>query len=295
MRRTLTLFILLGPTSGVVGQAEFERLYAAAEARSDPRSRQRAFAAAYAAFARLTVGSAAYRAALAKGGRSALRGGLPRHATDLLAEQWRRSGGNDSLLTARLQALHRSSQTAAAIALARGSQERFGAGVLSFFAGTEDFGAVAGTAGALLLAGETEAGLWVFTAQAAAAAKGTRVFALANLALARRQLGLFEPAKATYLRALKLSPLDWLFNDYGLLLKGRGRFGESARAFSQGIRNEESPGASAGATNLAVLFQRTGKEWGGNPVPALQRVLRRRRDAAFPRRLLLDILDRSGR
>jgi Tfp pilus assembly protein PilF len=116
-----------------------------------------------------------------------------------------------------------------------------------------------------------------------------REFALANLGLAYRQLGRGADAERTYRQGLALAPrTDWLWNDFGLLLKGLGRLDEAFQAFVSGMKQEANPGDSAAGTNLGVLFQRTGKSGDREPQVDLQRVVASRPDAAMARRLLLD-------
>jgi Tfp pilus assembly protein PilF len=121
-------------------------------------------------------------------------------------------------------------------------------------------------------------------------------FAHANLGLACQGLGRIEAAKAAYARALELAPTaSWIWNNYGLLLKGSGEFVGAAAAFETAIAHESVPGESAGGTNLGVLYQRSGDDRGRDPIADLRHVLRQRPEALMARRLLLDALAASVR
>ena len=213
-------------------------------------------------------------------------------AAELAAQLFGRDGGSDQSLTLRLSALLRAGKGGEAVALAQRHEPRFGPGVKRWLADLDDFGPLQELAGRLLLRGDA-AGLWVFEAQAATWPGNAGV--LANLALAYRHVGRLADAETTYGRALRAEPAAWLFNDLGLLHKGQGRHGPAVEAFLSGLRREEQPGDSAAGTNLGLLFQRTGRTRGRDPVLDLQRVLRRRPDAALARRLLLDVLDSERR
>jgi len=139
--------------------------------------------------------------------------------------------------------------------------------------------------------GATEPGLWVFEALARAAAEDAA--STANLALARRSVGLEQEAVATYERALEKAPEDpSLWNDLGLTLKGMGRRDEAAERFVTSRRLEPQPPTGPATTNLVRMAQRGGAEQIADPAAAMAQVLRARPTAGLARRVYLDVLTR---
>lgn len=290
------LLVALGSTAGLTAQADFETLYAKAVGTDpgDAGARRRAFLAAFDAFSRLPVDGASYRAVLPRGAASALHGGRFADAVGLLEQQWRSAGPSSALLTRRLVALAGAGQSQAAVVLARKHQESHAAGVTSWLVDRKTVVARMGDADQLLLLGNTSDGLWLFEALVQAFRGNSNM--LANLALAKRRLGRFAAARRDYQKVLKSAPgADWLWCDYGLLLKGQGQREAAVKAFIEGLKCETKPGVSPAATNLGVLAVRTGKSRGRKPVQDLTSVLRARPRAQLARRVQLDLLARKSR
>ncbi len=286
----------LSVATPLVAQSGFDQLYAEAEVvgPGDAKAYRAAHQAAYSAFSRLSPDGPEYRRALVRGAYSALRCAQFAAAVELLAEVWRRDGGAANLLTWRLQALAGNRQPAAAIQLARAQEEALPGGVRGWLIGRENHGRRVREASQLLLQGNTADGLWVF--EALARAYPEQAFALADLALTQRRLGRLDDARSSYRAALALEPgADWLWCDFGLLLKGEGKVDVAAKAFLEGLRHEKKPGQSPAATNLGVLARRTGGRRGRDPSADLRRVLRARPEARLARRVYLDLLAHTSR
>jgi len=277
-------------------QADFDRLYAKAQAMAEaaPQERRQAFLAAFEVFSRLAIDSDGYRRALPRGALSALYGGRFADAADLLEQQWRFIGAGQELLTRRLQALAGAGRAQAAVGLARQQERTWPDGVRTWIGDLKSLPARMAEADRMLLRGDTADGLWVF--EALVRIHPNEATLCANLALTHRRLGNLELAAAGYQRALDLAPdADWLRTDHGLLYKGQSKWEEAARAFVRGLTCESKPGVSPAGTNLAVLAVRTGDNRSRDPIADLTAVVRARPTAAMARRLLLDLLPRKPR
>jgi len=293
--RLASFIVLLAPAGAQDG---FDALFARAQTLpvADLDGRRQAFAVAFRAFSRLPIEGDEYRRTLARGARSALYSARPAAATALFADLHRRHGVDDRSLQLRLIAMVRAGQGRPAIVLAKAQVKSNAGGVqawlrggIDWLPGASDFGRLAAFGGERLQAGDPD-GLWLLASQdEAMRGHPGREFALANLGLAYLHLGRAADAERTYRAAVNIAPgTDWLWNDFGLLLKGLGRFEEAFQMFVAAARQETKPGASAAGTNLGVLFQRTGNARNRDPQADLQRILANRPAAAMARRLLLD-------
>ncbi len=290
----LGLLSSLSALGGLASQDNFTRLYEKAEAvvATNAEARRQAFLVAFEAFSKLPVGGVAYGDGLLRGATSALRAGRFSDAIDLSTQEWKRSGPASGLLTLRLEALAGAGMAGPAVDFARKHEKTYPDGVAAWMSGTKKIGARMAEADQLLLSGETAAGVWLFESL-------RRVYPgeatlCANLALTNRRLGRLDLSEAGYRAALKLAPqADWLWTDYGLLLKGQGKLDATAKAFVEGLRHEDKPGISPAGTNLGVLAVRVGKNWGRDPLRGVTAVVRTRPRAAMARRVLLDLLSRE--
>lgn len=293
------LGVLASPGS-LAAQESFAAQFAAAEQLPlrEVQPRRNAFRLAYTTFTGLEPGTPGYRRALPNAARSALFSGLPKEAASLFAELHREGPRTDVSLRLELSSLLRSGQEIAAVKMAKAQIAALPLGVYAWVRGqvdwlprTSDFGRIAALGGTRLRRGDAD-GLWLLETQdRAMEGLPGRYFSRGNLGLAYRLLGRFRDAETAYQAAIREAPKEpWLHNDFGLLMKGQGRDEEAAAAYLRGLAVEPKPGSSNAGNNLAVLFLRTGKRRGREPLEDVQRVVLARPDSAMPRRLLLSLL-----
>ena len=258
---------------------------------SGPKASQEAYAVALAAFLRLTVDGAERRAHLAEGAFCAWRAGDLRQAPALYAEAWRELEHSGALADQRLRALLDCGQAVQAIEFAKEvavDHPRVVAAVLSGDGRGGD-SRVLSAADGLLKANQTELGLWAF--RTAAEGSPGNAAALANFALALRCVGYVAACRESYRQAMVLAPEDDLLcNDYALFLKGVGRVQEAIEFFHKGRELEKPPGSSPAIPNLVQLQLTLGKPLLADAKAAMATVLSVRPDAAFPRRLAIDLM-----
>ena len=275
---------LLGPLQGQ--QAKFTELYAVAARQAATGTARDAYATAFDAFERLS--GPARRAALDQGTIAAIRAGRWGPAATVADAAIQAHGPSAARVGRSLESRLHVGRGADTAALARSSQAPFPAAVRQFLGRPQNFVALAQASGKLVQSGDS-LGLWLL--QAVARVLPNNPYASANLALALRQTGDFAGSFKRYLEALNLGRQHaWLWNDYGLMLKGSGEYEAAGRAFLAALAGEQAPGASAAGTNLGVLFRRTGKARGREAGKDLREVLRQRPDSAMARRLALDVL-----
>ena len=294
---------MTGLAVALPGQDSFAERFAVAERLpvTEVAGRQAAFATAFQAFRAEEVGSRPYLIGLPNAARAALYSGSLPEAIELFAALGKAGLRDDAALQLELSALLRGGRGTDTLRLAqelaathRAGLQTWLRGYVSWLPRTSDFSRIAALGGAELRAGRGD-GLWLLKAQDEAMAElPGRYFSRANLALAYRLLGRFRDAGAAYAEAIREAPNEsWLRNDRGLLLKGQGRYDEAAAAYLKALAAEAKPGSGAAGTNLAVLFLRTGKLRGRDPVADTLQIVKARPEAAMPRRLLLSLLARS--
>lgn len=287
------VFLLL--VAAVRGQ-DFATAYRAAEAarrdaNSDPKAVREAFAAALTAYLRLAPDSTERTTHLAEAAWCAWRAGDTRQTPLLYEEAWTKLARSPALADQRLRALLDCGLAGPAIEFAKQIDAEHHEVVLAVLSGDHrgGDGRILGAADTLLKAGRTELGLWVF-ATTAEGSPGNAV-ALANHALACRHAGRIEECEKLYRGALELAPTDDLLcNDFALFLKGIGRTEEAIAGFRKGRELENPPGSSPAIPNLRQLESATGRALLQDPLRDMATVLSVRPDAAFPRRLAIDLL-----
>ena len=290
------LMASLTALGGLASQGNFTQLYDKAEAvaLTDGEARQQAFLVAFEAFSKLPVDGTAYRDALLRGAISALRAERFADAIDLSTQQWEQAGPASDLLALRLASLSGAGMAGPAVVFARQHEKTYPYGVAAWMSGAKKIAARMAEADQLLLSGQTASGVWLFESLRRVYPKEATL--CANLALTNRRLGRLDLSEAGYREALELAPTaDWLWTDYGLLLKGQGQLDAAAKAFLEGFRHEAKPGMSPAGTNLGVLAVRVGRDWGRDPLQKVTAVVRSRPRAAMARRVLLDLLSREAK
>ncbi len=268
-------------------QAEHERAHAEAE----PKRVQAAYARAWLKWLALPEAEAMVPATLRLGAIAAARAGEARRAPELLEAAWAAGNHDAEVAGLRFAVLLANGQSEAAVRFAI-QCEKDQPGTLAAAiapAGTVGAPQLLQAADRWLRSREVELGLWTFRAMARAC--GDHPLALANLALALRHLGRESECDAVYRQALAKAPEDaLLWNDYALFLKGTGQLEAATRAFTKGLALENPPGSSPALPNLVLLARSSGQPFAGDVHTAMATVLSLRPDAAFPRRLALDLL-----
>ncbi len=292
MRLTWLAAVLLCVTSLPAQYEEFTASYADAERRRQAGEDAGSVASAYAQAVRhyLQIADPEVRRAQRPAGAfSALQAGQHALAAELFAEIAAAGEQDAALFGWRLQALLGAGKDEDALLLGFEQRGEYPDAVLQALGRSS---AALPAADRLLRRGRTEPALWLFRLQAQAYPEDP--VALANLALALRNVGAEEDSEALYRTALALAPQDGLlWNDFGLFLLGTGRRDEAVAAFRRSVACEEDPAASAAIVNLASLG--LGIPHGGRDLPpaeSLALLLRGRPDAAggWGRRLLLQRL-----
>ena len=291
--RKVAVFAVLAAT--VAGQ-DFPAAFRAAEdlrreVGADPKTVREAFAVALTAYLRLPAQSEAAQTHLADAAWSAWRAGDLRLATLLYEEAWKRLPHSQALAEQRLRGLLDSGAALAAIEFGKEIDREHRDVTLTVFSADHRGGdiRVLAAADALLKANRTELGLWAF-ACAAAGSPGSAV-ALANQALACRNVGMIEDSERLYRQAIALAPEDdLLHNDYALFLKGIGRVDDAIAAFRKGRELENPPGSSPAIPNLLQLQGVTRRPLLADAPRDMATVLSVRPDAAFARRLAIDLM-----
>ncbi len=271
-------------------QEAFAEIYARAielEAEgAPPESLRSSYAAALRAFLRLPPDSAEHGKFLAKAGRAALLAGREAMALELLAEALGEKSADGFTRRWWLEAQLRAAAYAALVRRAREWDREQPDMVLAFLAAGDGSGRpeLLEAAGSWLRGGERDFGLWVFSRTADAG----NPIAIANHALALRNLGELQESGDLYRRALEIAPRDpVLWNDYGLLLKGSGRLDEAWEAFHKSLSLDVEIGQGPATTNLLLLMRNGGRTW-SRADASLQSLLRLRPAAALPRRLAIE-------
>ena len=284
-------FAALALLAAARAQEDFAGRYAAAQELRERGASAAEVRAAYLealrAFEAEAPAGAARKAALPGAAFSAFQAGEFEAAWGLFGES--RAAGNRDAFHAEfgIWALARDGRGADAVQLAWELREAFPQEVGRALAANA--GVVLPAADRRLRAGDTEQGL--FVVRAIAAATGDSPAALSNLALALRHAGDLEAAVATYRRALAATPNDsLLWNDLGLLLKGAGRSDEAIAALRRSVAVDPDPAGCAALMNLALLGTGADRPGFDTAPLALAQRLENHPDAGagFARRLALD-------
>lgn len=139
-----------------------------------------------------------------------------------------------------------------------------------------------------LRSGDLDTGIALF--EAIARAQPGDAGRLCNLALTYRHVGRIADAEAAYQQALQAAPRDHeVWNDWGLFLRGTGRWDEAGAAFRRSLGVESRTGEGPAATNLVhmeILRPRASLQ---DPLPAARAALRLRPESPMLRRLVLDL------
>jgi tetratricopeptide (TPR) repeat protein len=264
--------------------AEFDRAAAGLVETGDADAVRAAAAACLSPFLRVAAGKER-TARLPQAVRAAVLAGRPQLALDLAAEP---SAPADPLLrTSALRALARLGRGAEFAA--RGSAaEAAGEGPAVAAAVLAEEQALLPLADGLLRRGETQPGLWLFTAMAAAVpGDGVR---RANLALTCRHVGDLDAALAHYRAALELSPADpQIRSDLGLCQRAAGDAAAARQEFWRSVELEQPPGSGPGITNL-MQMEVLAPGVAPDPLPRARTALALRPDAALLRRLCIDLV-----
>ncbi|MEQ1634466.1 MAG: hypothetical protein ABL997_18940, partial [Planctomycetota bacterium] len=192
---------------------------------------------------------------------------------------------DDAARVAYLRSLVATGQSARFVAAARSFASAHPMVVESVFAVDEE--RLLPLADASLRSGQTEEGLWVFSAMAEqlplAASR------LANLALAQRHVGDLHGARRSYERALALAPEDpSTWNDFGLLLRVSGELAAARSAFQRSWNLDAKAGEGPSITNLVIDAVLTTDA--PDPMAQAKQALATRPDAALLRRAVIDLV-----
>ncbi|MHC4513746.1 MAG: hypothetical protein ACYTKC_10100 [Planctomycetota bacterium] len=296
MRPGPALLVAAVLVAELTGQEDFPARYDAAvqllgDQAATVMARRRAFDRALSSFLRTPQTDPRYRQWVEMGAYSATQAGKTRMATELYEQAWQLGRRTAAVLEARLRAMIANGDVTAAVMAAHGVRDTYAQALAALLVDRELYGAFVNGGDVLMRRGQLDAGLWVFQRQAELLPRGA--IAQANLGLALRQVGRSTAARAAYEKALRLLAEPVIANDFGLLLKGIGKHQAAAAVLRQSLELQEVPGRAAAATNLGVLFQRTGIRARPDPLADLQARLRQDPQKSLTRRVTLDLLARE--